>query len=136
MWLNKTAKCCSDLGPCACLRNQTAAVSRSSLTSSALTTSPHVFFSLFSLLYLRLRSCFLLCPVSVEAVNCLSIPKDSRVLILDNAFSVMSSQFDSSHYDFGQHGCRICHSLHFCPFSHRPQTWCSGCLPPTSRVVQ
>jgi hypothetical protein len=66
----------------------------------------------------------------------LSIPRDSRVLIQDNVFSVMLPQFDSSHFDFGQDGCRICHSFQFCTFPRRPQTWCSGCLRPTSRVVQ
>jgi len=80
MLLNKTAKCWSDLGPCACPPSQTAAVCTSSPSSSALTTTPRVFFFIsFSLLYLRLQSCFLLCPVSVGAVNCLS-PKTAGFL--------------------------------------------------------
>jgi hypothetical protein len=100
-----------------------------------ITACPFFSFS-FSLLFLRLQSCFLLCPVSVEAVNCLSIHKDTRVLFQDILFCVMLPQFDFSHSYFGQHGCRVCHSLQFCTSSRRPQTWCSRFVRPIARVVQ
>jgi len=77
----------------------------------------YIFFSTLS------SSAELFLVVSSFCGSCkLSIPKDSRVLIQNIVFSVMLPKFDSSHYDFGQYGCRICHFLQFCTFSvgHKP----------------
>jgi hypothetical protein len=100
----------------------------SSASGSALATPPPLFFLSFSVFYLRLQSCFLLCQVSVEAVNCLATSKETRVLIQDILVSVMLTQIDSNRSVFGRHECHIFHSLEFCTVSRRSQTWWSGCL--------
>ena len=101
--------------------------------------SPHhrlSFFLSFPVFYLRLQSCFLLCQVSVEAVNCLATSKETRVLIQDILVSVMLTQIDSNRSVFGRHECHIFHSLKFRTVSRRSQTWWSGCLWPTTRTGQ